>query len=702
MSISLIFEYSLLWAIPCLIAAFLYAYFLYKNDFKNEDAALYKYRKWLSGFRFLLVFFLLFLLLSPFIKTKKTDRQKPIIAILADKSESVRNGFKNKTDTALYFSKIKSITDNLSDKYEVVVYGIGDNIEQRNPEVLTGKATNLSAAFEMINDVYYNRNVGAVILASDGIFNQGINPLYSTENSSYEIHTINLGDTTIPIDVKVDNVFYNKIAYLNDQLTIKSDFSATNASGNNVNLSLFEIVNGQRKIIDKKSVFINSDNFIASYDFAINANKTGVLHYQIIAAEIKNEVSYSNNIKDIYIEVLDGRQKVLLVASSPHPDIAALRKAIGTNRNYTLNVVFTDEFDAKLNEYSLVILHQIPSSNANSSSVIAQVKGAKKPVWWIVGSGTNVNQLNKEQTLVTINGSSNKFNDVSPNHSSDFSLFVLSEQTLTALNKFPPLSCFFGDYKSNPSVRALFNQKINNVKTDFPLMGFIDDNDVKHAILSGEGLWCWKLYDFLQNQNNDAFNEIVSKTIQYLAVVSDKRPFRVNLAKSVFDENDAINMDAQLYNASFELVNTPDIELKVFDEAGKRFDYKFNKSENAYTLNLGFLPAGNYKYQARTGFSGQVLTTEGKFSVAQLQLEDSRTIADHNLLRQLSLNHNGISVNLSEAKNIEEKLLNSDKLKTALYDSYSTESAINLFWIFCILIGLLSFEWILRKYSGAY
>ena len=233
-------------------------------------------------------------------------------------------------------------------------------------------------------------------------------------------------------------------------------------------------------------------------------------------------------------------------------------------------------------------------------------------------------------------------------------------------------------------------------------MGFIDDNDVKHAILNGEGLWRWKLYDFLQNQNNDAFNEIVSKTIQYLAVVSDKRPFRVNLAKSVFDENDAINMDAQLYNASFELVNTPDIELKVFDEAGKRFDYKFNKSENAYTLNLGFLPAGNYKYQARTGFSGQVLTTEGKFSVAQLQLEDSRTIADHNLLRQLSLNHNGISVNLSEAKNVEEKLINSDKLKTALYDSYSTESAINLFWIFCILIGLLSVEWILRKYSGAY
>jgi hypothetical protein len=681
--------------------ALLYSFLLYRKEFANPDSPLFRFRKWLFAFRFLVVFFLLALLLTPFLKLKNTERQKPIIAILADKSESIRNGFLNKSDTTQYIQSLENLKGKLERKYEVVVYGIGDKIYKSIPKGLTDRATNLSAAFEMVNDVYYNRNIGAVILASDGIFNQGINPLYTTEGSSYEVYTINLGDTITPTDIRVGNLFYNKIAYLNDQLVIKADIAATNASGNNVTFSFFEIVNGQRKLIDKRSVFIGSNNFYNTIDFVSTASKVGVLHYQIVATEIRNEVSYTNNVKDFYVEVLDGRQKVLLVASAPHPDISALRKAIEFNKNYSLDVIYADEFNVNLNDYSLLILHQLPSSSSNNT-IISQIKTSGKPIWWIVGSGTGIAQFNKDQNAIAIAGTANKFNEVSASYNSDFSLFTLSDNTLTALSKFPPLHSFFGDYKTNPAIRSVFNQKINTIKTEFPLLGFIDENGVKHGFLCGEGIWRWKLYDFLQNQNNDAFNEIVAKIIQYLAVVSDKRPFKVNIVKNVFDENEAVQMDAQLYNASFELINSPDIELNICDESNKKFDFKFNKTENAYSLNAGFLPPGNYRYQAKTSLNGQLYKADGKFNISKLQLEDSRTVADHNLLRQLSLNHDGVSVTLSQTDKISDKLLSSDRLKTVLYDTYSTESAINIFWIFMLLMGLLSFEWFIRKYSGAY
>ena len=701
MNASLTFEYSLLWLVPCIIVALLYSFLLYRKEFANPDSPLFRFRKWLFAFRFLVVFFLLALLLTPFLKLKNTERQKPIIAILADKSESIRNGFLNKSDTTQYIQSLENLKGKLERKYEVVVYGIGDKIYKSIPKGLTDRATNLSAAFEMVNDVYYNRNIGAVILASDGIFNQGINPLYTTEGSSYEVYTINLGDTITPTDIRVGNLFYNKIAYLNDQLVIKADIAATNASGNNVTFSFFEIVNGQRKLIDKRSVFIGSNNFYNTIDFVSTASKVGVLHYQIVATEIRNEVSYTNNVKDFYVEVLDGRQKVLLVASAPHPDISALRKAIEFNKNYSLDVIYADEFNVNLNDYSLLILHQLPSSSSNNT-IISQIKTSGKPIWWIVGSGTGIAQFNKDQNAIAIAGTANKFNEVSASYNSDFSLFTLSDNTLTALSKFPPLHSFFGDYKTNPAIRSVFNQKINTIKTEFPLLGFIDENGVKHGFLCGEGIWRWKLYDFLQNQNNDAFNEIVAKIIQYLAVVSDKRPFKVNIVKNVFDENEAVQMDAQLYNASFELINSPDIELNIYDESNKKFDFKFNKTENAYSLNAGFLPPGNYRYQAKTSLNGQLYKADGKFNISKLQLEDSRTVADHNLLRQLSLNHDGVSVTLSQTDKISDKLLSSDRLKTVLYDTYSTESAINIFWIFMLLMGLLSFEWFIRKYSGAY
>lgn len=151
---------------------------------------------------------------------------------------------------------------------------------------------------------------------------------------------------------------------------------------------------------------------------------------------------------------------------------------------------------------------------------------------------------------------SKKTTDVSAAIQKDFNLFLLVMPTTFAFAKFPPLDCFFGEYKSNPALKSLFTQKINNIVTDYPLFGFIEVGDLKSAVLCGEGLWRWKLYDFMQNKNNEALMKL-KQTVQYLSVVNDKRPFKVNVAKNIFAENEPILFDAQLYNASFEMSIRP-------------------------------------------------------------------------------------------------------------------------------------------------
>jgi hypothetical protein len=53
--------------------------------------------------------------------------------------------------------------------------------------------------------------------------------------------------------------------------------------------------------------------------------------------------------------VLDGRQKVLIVANTAHPDIAALRQAIEVNENYEVDVRLLDNLDKNINGYNLVV-----------------------------------------------------------------------------------------------------------------------------------------------------------------------------------------------------------------------------------------------------------------------------------------------------------------------------------------------------------
>ena len=248
----------------------------------------------------------------------------------------------------------------------------------------------------------------------------------------------------------------------------------------------------------------------------------------------------------------------------------------------------------------------------------------------------------------------------------------------------------------------LLYQKINSVQTDFPLWVLNETADNKVGVICGEGIWKWRMHDYLLNKNQDATNELINKTVQYLSVKTDKRPFRVSTAKSIFQDNEAVLFEAQLYNSNFELVNQQDIQLKITGEDGKVQEFTLGKTENAYSLNAGFFAPGNYSYTANAKMGNGNLSTSGKFSVSPLQLEEMRTTADHQVLYQLATQHNGNMHHLNDAMNIAAEIDAKNTLKPVMYDSFQTESAINLKWIFFLLLALLAAEWGIRKYLGGY
>jgi hypothetical protein len=79
-----------------------------------------------------------------------------------------------------------------------------------------------------------------------------------------------------------------------------------------------------------------------------------------------------------------------------------------------------------------------------------------------------------------------------------------------------------------------------------------------------------------------------------------------------------------------------------------------------------------------------------------------RTRADHKVLYQLASQHNGTMHYLSDAEKIADEIDAKNQLKPILYDTFLTESAINLKWIFFLLLALITAEWGIRKYLGGY
>lgn len=703
MNYTLSFEqYPAWYLIFCVLIGLIYAALLYFKDNSFAEATQNQKRAIIpmSIFRWLAVSTIAFLLLAPLLKSKFIDVVKPYILILQDNSQSIANSF-GKIDSAEYKKNIQQLKNQLGEQYQVDAFSFGNKTEPGLPFTFNNKVTDISQALDELYNTYNNQNVGAIILASDGIFNQGSNPLYNEIGLNAPIYSIALGDTTPKRDILITRALHNKIAYLGDKFTIRADILAKNCNSENTVLSVFKESEQGNKLYSK-SIAINNQNFVASEDIIINADQAGIQHYIVKVNAISNEITTQNNKVDVYIEVLDNRQKVLLLAASPNPDIATIKQALEVNKNYETTAAFASTFTGSVKEYNMAILHGLPNEKFNIESTLKQLKENNIPIWFIISSQTSSPLLNKAQTILQINGAGNSMNDVKAEMQNNFNLFTFDADIAKQLPNLPPLAVPFGDFKASPTAQVLLKQQIGSVSTNYPLLVLEQASGYKTAVLCGEGLWRWKMTDFMRTQTNTVVNEIVSKIAQYLTVKNDKRKFRVSMPKNLFNENEQITFDAELYNDSYELINQPEVNITIYNNESKAFPFVFNKTSNAYTLNTGFLPVGSYTYKAGTTYNNEKYTAQGAFSIAPIQLETLQTTANHQLLSALSKKFGGELIPPDSILNIANKIKVNPNIKPTQYSSYKTQSIINLRWIFGLLILLLTVEWFLRKYLGKY
>ena len=559
------------------------------------------------------------------------------------------------------------------------------------------RQTDISSVFKEIGNMYSNRNVGAIIIATDGLYNKGINPRYGSLKNQYPVYTIIMGDTSLRKDLILAKVNYNRIAYQGNLFPIEVVVTANKLKGSRTRLDIYK--KGER--VFSKNIDITGDNFIETVSPELDAQENGLQRYHLTLTTIEGEITTKNNVYDIFIDVLNARQKILILAGAPHPDITAIKQAIETNYNYEVNQFMVDGFIEDVSDYDLVILHQVPTVNKSLSNLLSNIDKAELPVLYILGPRTKMITFNQLKSGLSIISRNPGYNESFPQLSEDFTLFQLDDETKKMIMQFPPVTTPFGEYSSPASASVLFYQKIGNVETDLPLILFKRDLETKTAVIAGEGIWRWRLADYAKNENHFAFNEIILKMVQYMTVKEDRSFFRIR-SNNRFFENEAIEFDAEVYNKSYELINDPEVELTITNEEDAGFPFVFGKRGNAYRLDAGLFPPGNYAYDARVKVGTEVYYKSGEFTVEPLNVEQINSVADHNLLYNLAVMHDGEMLTPEQLEDIPAILKARGDIKSVIYSQKRFNELNNLFWVLGVVILLLGVEWFLRKYHGAY
>ena len=696
---SLLTQYPLWLAIFAVLLGVGYALFLY---FRNNNVVFEKRsRIIMASLRGVAMALLAFLLLAPMLKMIRKQTDKPVIIFAIDNSESIASGKDADFYTKEYPKQLQKLVSDLGKQYDVDAYLVGDeNLLADNEKVnvdFSDKSTNLSALFDDISLLYSNRNVGAVVMLTDGIYNIGSNPYYAAQRVNFPVYTVGLGSDEQAIDLFIADIVHNKEVLKGNRAPVEVKVQAGKLSGKTAKLT----VSDDKGEVFSKTLQISGNQYFETVSFLVDAGQTGLKKFRVDLDELDGEVTHKNNHAQFFIRVIESKDKIAIVYDAPHPDVAAIRSALELSENYELTVSSVDEFKANPSEFGLIILHQLPSQKHPASSLLSQIRQSGVSSLYIIGTQTDLNAFNGLNTGLQITQSKNMTNNATASYNSNFMLFSFSEEAQQLLPTLPPLQTPFGTYKAAVSSNLFMSQRISGVETKYPLFLFNDVNGAKTGVISGTGLWSWKVYDYVNNQNHDAFNEILNKTALFLVAKNDKSPFRVR-HNAVFAENAPVEFSAELHNESGELLNTPDVKLTIKGSGDTTYDAQFSKQNNAYYLNMGELPVGTYTWTAKTQLGNKTYEKSGSFSVQEIFVETANLVADFDLLKSIAQTSGGKFFARNELEKVAKEIKANDNIKPVASYQKKYSMLLNSPWYLAAIVLLLGIEWFLRKWHGGY
>ena len=627
-------------------------------------------------------FLLLLLLINPKIKKTSLVNKKPVLAVLVDNSKSIQFFKEDK--------KIKEFTSNIEknklllEKFDVKKFSFGSTLNLLDSLSFKENKTNISKAILSLNELNSNK-IAPILLLTDG--NQTIGNNYEFINSKQPVFPVVFGDTLKYKDLKINQLNVNKYSYIKNEFPVEV---LLNYKGKENVSSQFSIFSNGKVVFTKKVQFSateKSKTILAN----LTANKEGVQYYTAAIRKITNEKNTKNNTKNFSVEVLNEQTKILILTAVLHPDIGALKKSIESNKQRSVAVFLIDKFKKQLTDYELVILYQ---PTTIFTSIITEIKKRKRNYFFISGTNTDWNFINKQQLGFT-KKAINQIENYEGIYKEGFLTFLQKD---IGFNQFSPLKDKFGEIVISKEHQKLLLQNINGLQTQQPLLATFEYDNQKSAVLFGEGIWKWRAASFLNLNSFKDFDEFTGNLVQYLASNKKLNRLEVNAA-SLYLANTTIKIAAFYRDKNYKFDARANLEITITNTASKEVTkLPFSLVNNAYQAEIENLAFGNYTY--KVSVKNQNLNKFGRFKITAYQIEKQFINANNDKLEKLANITGGKLFYKNQLDALTKELIENKNFYTTQKSIVTTQNLIDWKWILFFVIGLFSLELFIRKYYG--
>jgi len=680
------------------------------------------WRGLLGGLRFLALALICFLLLEPVVQQIQSSERPPELAVLVDDTESMQvvtaGDGPSSPETAR--DSVRAVLEILGgDDVPGLVrfFGIG-----QSPRALSGSVvdslhfdaarTDLATALQSVPRDLQNTNLKGLVLVSDGQYNTGRNPLRIAERSPVPIHTVTVGDTTRRRDLRLRSVSTNDRAYVDSEVPVRATVSAIEGRGTSVTVSLHQ----DGRTLDQREVQLPSGTGEASVDLSFTPDAAGLQQLTVRVSELPGEVTTRNNSQTVSLRVLDSKRQVLLLGAAPSPNFTALRRIYESNADtdVTARVPTPDgtflngPLPDDLSSFDVVVAAGFPSEPVPADVVdrISTVIEDGTPALFFLDRQTDLSAWSDAFGSVlpaTPNAATGTFTDAPfavVESEQQHPIFRIENADRSLFERLPPLQGPTIDWTLSPDTRVLATQ--GSQPEAAPLLVVRRRASRRTAAFLATGVWRWTLLPSELEEADPLWPGLAGNLLRWVSTQTDDSPVRVQPVAPTFDGDERVSFTGQAYDESMQPVPDATVDVTVRDSTGTEYPYAMEPvGQGRYTLDVGTMPEGTYRYDATARLGDTELgTDQGQFSVAPLRLEYQTPRADPVLMRQIAARSGGTAYTPHTLRRLPSDLEQQSSYSSIVVQQSSETELWRTSVFLIVILLLLAGEWTLRKYLG--
>ncbi|HPO56398.1 MAG TPA: VWA domain-containing protein [Ignavibacteriaceae bacterium] len=633
----------------------------------------------------------------------------PTTLVFIDNSGSMSAASNTKILTEDFLKKWTNLrsTDDLS------IFLFGDSTRELTETSrinFSDKTSNFTKIIDKVRES--EENITSVLLVSDGIITDGVNPINGAEKLGIPFYTIGLGDTTKNKDLILRNIVYDKNILSNSYAPIIVSLEQRGFNGSKVTASLLE----DNRLIEQKDILLddnNSQTFLFNYTAKIPGEKKLTLKL----STVENEKNPNNNSKTFFVTVLENRKNIVLISSSPSSDLTFIKNSLFLDSTLSVKTIteigagrFLEgtNIDKVLDSAGIIFLLGFPSRNTSNdivNKVTSLINKNKIPYFILFNNLTDLNKVKSIEnelpfTIVSSNIEAVKLvqPSVPVNQLRNPILQSNSINTEDGWNSLPPIFRTNIEIRPKPESEVVSNVSINNVPLNLPLILTRDVSSKKSIAVLGFDIWRWKL----MKPGTDIFDRFILNSQRWLSVKADNKQVKLETSKQVYSSGEEITLLGEVRDKSQNAVENANVKVDITSPTGLKLSINLVSLGNGlYQSNFISRESGDYSFTGEAHDDGLLLGKDGgRFTVSDQELELLNTAADIDFLRLLANRTNGeffMNEDYDKALPLLEKLNSSASNEVSEIKEYSPLSSLT---IILLLIVIFALEWFIRKRYG--